>query len=108
MLKQLTAAAKITLTQCENHVYFWIKNEVLYETYNTIRGRRYRVIMPVPGLPDVSTVTEDQLNYMCSTHLVCCDNCEVYYLPACQNDEVGKQFRFEPQLCFDCAKKNHV
>lgn len=106
MTAETITKGKISLPVDENHVFFFIQNEVLYETYNTIRGRRKRMWMPLPGLPDMDNVTEDQLNMMCSSYLVQCDNCTSFYVPADRNNEPGKPFRFEPNLCYDCICKS--
>lgn len=47
-----------------NHDHFWIKSEMLYESYQTLRGLRYCEVMPVPGMPDVDKCSQDCLTYI--------------------------------------------
>lgn len=52
------------ISKDRNHHHYWIENENLYETYETIRGLRYRFIMPVPGMPDTEHCTDSMITYM--------------------------------------------
>lgn len=40
-------ANPIKLTKSDNHNHFWIEDEVVYESYNTLRGVRYMSIASV-------------------------------------------------------------
>ena len=48
------------LTKSHNHSHFWIEDCILYESYNTIRGKRYRHICNVL-YPDSERLTEEQI-----------------------------------------------
>lgn len=48
----------------ENHHHYWIEYEVLYETYNTIRGLCYRELKDVEGMPDEEHCSEECLKYI--------------------------------------------
>jgi len=50
------------ITKKHNHSHFWIKNEVLYESYKTIRGLRYSILMRVQGMPDQDMCSDDFIN----------------------------------------------
>lgn len=43
-----------------DHHHYWIENEILYQSYLTIRGLRYRVIQQVPGMPDTENYIPDE------------------------------------------------
>lgn len=53
----------------ENHDHFWIEDGVLYESYNTLRGMRYRYRMSVPLMPDSDQLTCDDIFYI-ETHFL--------------------------------------
>ena len=38
------------LTKDKNHDHYWIEDDVLYESYRTIRGLRYRPVLEVFGM----------------------------------------------------------
>lgn len=40
------------------HSHFWIEDGQLFESYQTIRGLRYRYRMDVKGMPDTDTCTD--------------------------------------------------
>lgn len=42
-----------------NHSHFWVEDERLYESYETIRGLRYRLKKEVPGKPDSDNCDEN-------------------------------------------------
>lgn len=48
------------LKKDERHICYFVDNEWLCEAYNTIRGVRNRVIINVPGHPNVAMLN-DQL-----------------------------------------------
>lgn len=52
------------LLKDENHDHYWIEEEVLYESYKTIRGLRFRRLLSVPGMPDSELCTEEMLVYI--------------------------------------------
>lgn len=41
------------------HKFFWVEDERLFETYETIRGLRYRFKKDVPGKPDCDNADEN-------------------------------------------------
>jgi len=53
-----------TIPKKHNHDHFWIEDEILYESYNTIRGKRFLAIKEVPGMPDEERCSEECLEYM--------------------------------------------
>jgi len=53
----------------ERHSHFWIEDEELHESYNTIRGLRYRWRLTVNGLPDTDRCADDMLLYIQSEFL---------------------------------------
>jgi len=48
----------------KRHDHYWIEDGVLFETYKTIRGLRYRGILEVPNLPDNDRCDDDCINYI--------------------------------------------
>ena len=53
-----------TLTKDRRHDHYWIENEVLFESYHTIRGLRYRGVMEVAGLKDTERCSEAMIIYI--------------------------------------------
>lgn len=53
----------------KNHSHFWIKDEELYESYETIRGMRYRHRFSVAGLPDTDECSESMILYISKEYL---------------------------------------
>ena len=52
------------LTKRQRHSHFWIEDGVLYESYFTIRGRRYGFKLDVPGMPNEDRCSGECLNYI--------------------------------------------
>lgn len=52
------------ITKSHNHNHFWIKNGHLYESYNTLRGLRYRFLIYVKGMPNEENCTEECIDYI--------------------------------------------
>ena len=50
------------ITKDRKHDHFWIENGVLYETYRTIRGLRYREKFEVPNFKDTTDISLEELN----------------------------------------------
>ena len=50
------------LTKSHNHLYFWVNNTELFESYETIRGKRFRKIMNVPGMQNIEKCTEKDID----------------------------------------------
>jgi hypothetical protein len=50
-----------TLWKDQKHDHFWIADGILYESYKTIRGLRYRSRMAVPLMPDCEKCTNEML-----------------------------------------------
>lgn len=46
------------------HDHYWIKDGILYESYHTIRGLRYRRFKDVPGMPDHDRCSPACVRYM--------------------------------------------
>lgn len=51
------------------HDHYWIENEVLHESYHTIRGLRWRELLKVPGMSDDNNCSLDCLNYITKNYL---------------------------------------
>ena len=47
-----------------SHSHYWIEDERLHESYNTLRGIRYIFVKDVPGLPNTDKCPEDMLLYI--------------------------------------------
>jgi hypothetical protein len=50
--------------QEENHDHFWIEDELLFQSYRTIRGLRYCYLFAVPGMPDEENCSDACLEYI--------------------------------------------
>lgn len=46
------------------HDHYWIEDGILFETYKTIRGLRFRDILEVPNLPDNDKCDDDCISYI--------------------------------------------
>ena len=53
----------------ENHSHFFIDNEFLFESYNTIRGLRFLQVMPVLGMPNEKNCSDYCLFYIVKQYL---------------------------------------
>lgn len=53
----------------KKHSHFWIEDGELYESYNTIRGLRYRHRFSVDGLPDTDKCSESMMLYIGKEYL---------------------------------------
>ena len=60
----MTEVKTPTVPKSHNHHHFWIEDEILYESYQTIRGLRYRAIKQVPNMPDEDKCTDACLEYI--------------------------------------------
>jgi hypothetical protein len=52
------------IVQRHNHSHYWIEDGVLYESYNTIRGLRYMMLLEVPGMNDCDKCTPEMIAYI--------------------------------------------
>ena len=53
------------LTKSPNHDHFWTENKIVYESYITIRGLRFRQIAVLDFFyPDHEILTEPMINYL--------------------------------------------
>jgi hypothetical protein len=52
------------IPKSRNHLFYWIDEGVLFETYQTIRGRRYTWVIEVPDMPDEERCTDECLRYI--------------------------------------------
>ena len=57
------------ISKDRRHSHFWIEDGELYESYETIRGRRYRHRFSVAGLPDTDRCSESILIYISKQYL---------------------------------------
>jgi len=57
------------LTRDRKHDHFWIEDEILYESYNTLRGLRFRERFEVTGMPDTDNCPDDMLKYIEAEYL---------------------------------------
>lgn len=58
------AALLNRLTKDDRHDHYWTEDGILYESYQTIRGLRYRYVMEVSGMPDMNFVDDKCLLYI--------------------------------------------
>lgn len=49
-----------------NHSHYWVEDGHLFESYNTLRGLRYRCILYCPGIEDCDNCSEDMVKYIFS------------------------------------------
>ena len=59
-----TLLPNVRLWKDAKHSHFWIKDNELYESYNTIRGLRYRHRLSLNGLPNTDNCLEDMILYI--------------------------------------------
>lgn len=53
------------IVKSHNHDYFWTENNVIYESYNTIRGLRYRELIQLDFYyPDHDKLSESQVEFL--------------------------------------------
>lgn len=52
-----------------NHIHYFISDEILYESYNTIKGLRYLEVMEVAGMPNEKKCSEQCLFYIVKEYL---------------------------------------
>lgn len=57
------------MKKLNNHSHFWIDDEVLYESYTTIRGLRYMKVADVPGMPNEEKCSEACIKYLKANYL---------------------------------------
>ena len=51
------------LTKSHNHDHFWTENNVVYESYNTLRGIRFREVMFLKSnYPDKEILTQEEVD----------------------------------------------
>lgn len=51
------------LTKSHNHDHFWTENNVVYESYNTLRGMRFREVMFLKSnYPDKEFLTQEEVD----------------------------------------------
>lgn len=48
----------------KNHSHYWVEDKKLYESYNTLRGLRYRFIVGCPGISDCEKCSDDMVEYL--------------------------------------------
>ena len=48
------------ITKSHNHNHFWIEDNTVYESYNTLRGLRYRPIAEVI-MEDIEILSDDDI-----------------------------------------------
>jgi hypothetical protein len=53
----------------EKHSHFWVEDGELYESYNTIRGLRYRHRLSVNGVADCDNCPLDMLLYIVKEYI---------------------------------------
>jgi hypothetical protein len=62
------------LNKDNRHHHFWIEDGELFETYQTIRGLRFRFIMPVPGMSDTVNCTDAEIKTIEDKYLTTLEN----------------------------------
>lgn len=55
---------KKELPKDEKHDHYWIDDNVLYESYRTIRGLRFRPVLEVYGMPNCEKCDQSILIYI--------------------------------------------
>lgn len=50
-----------TLYKDRKHNHYWIEDGILFETYQTIRGLRYRSLLEVPNESDNDKLSADDI-----------------------------------------------
>lgn len=63
-INDIKANVSCIIPKKHNHDHFWIEDNVLYESYNTIKGLRYLPIKEVHGMPDVEKCDESCIKYI--------------------------------------------
>lgn len=51
------------LVKKHNHSHFWVEDNVVYESYNTIIGKRYMSVVEVE-MEDNGNLTDDDIEYV--------------------------------------------
>lgn len=64
-----TTLAAVLLSRDRRHSHFWIEDGELFESYETIRGRRFRHRLSVKGMPDTEKCLPDMIKYIESEYL---------------------------------------
>jgi hypothetical protein len=59
-----TACCAPVLSKDRNHDHYWIDDDVLYESYRTLRGLRYRPVLEVFGMPNCEKCTDAMIIYI--------------------------------------------
>lgn len=49
------------ITETRNHHHFWIEDNILFESYMTLRGMRYRGLLQIEGFSDTDLCSDDVL-----------------------------------------------
>ena len=57
------------LTPHRNHSHYWVQEEQLFESYNTLRGLRYLLVCNVTGIQDCERCSDDMIKYIESEFL---------------------------------------
>lgn len=53
------------ITKSHNHDHFWCENNIIYESYNTIRGLRFRQLIELNfNYPDKERLTETMIIFL--------------------------------------------
>lgn len=47
-----------------NHSHYWVEDGQLYESYNTLRGLRYRYILDCPEIEDCDYCSKEMIDYI--------------------------------------------
>lgn len=53
-----------TLPKDKSHDHYWIEDERLYESYQTLRGLRFRFRLSVPNMPDSERCSDSMIKYI--------------------------------------------
>lgn len=56
------------LRKDREHSHYWIQEEHLFESYNTLRGLRCRYIMDVIGYPDTDRCSQEVIDSIEQQH----------------------------------------
>jgi hypothetical protein len=63
------ATDKKKLPKHPRHHHYWIDDNILYETYTTIRGPRYMSVLEVNGMDDCDICDKDMIKHIETKYL---------------------------------------
>lgn len=61
---------KCTIFKDDKHDHYWIENEILFESYWTIRGLRYRILLEVKGMNDNENCSDEVISEIATKYKI--------------------------------------